>query len=242
MGKKIKAQAIIFDKDGTLLDFDALWVSLSVTAIGALLRQLNQDESVLDKILEEFGIHNNITDINGVIYKGTYTQMAQIVHRILKKDGEIPSVPEIETMMREAYNENVWTGNVKPTCPNIRDVLMHFKNQNKKLAVITTDNLHVTMFCLEKLGIADLFDKIYTDDGAFNTKPHPDCALDFCNTFGFDRQSVVMVGDTITDITFAKNAGIGMIGVAKTENNKRVLEKETEIVISDISKLLEILR
>ena len=29
--------------------------------------------------------------------------------------------------------------------------------------------------------------------------------------------------------------------VAKTENNKRVLEKETEIVISDISKLLEIL-
>ena len=51
-----------------------------------------------------------------------------------------------------------------------------------------------------------------------------------------------MVGDTMTDINFAKNAGIRVVGVAKSEQNKRILAPYAEAVISDVSNLLNLLK
>lgn len=240
-GKQIKAEAVIFDKDGTLIEFDAFWVSLSLAAMKAVLQQLNQNEMLLGEILEAFGVHNGETDINSVLCKGTYAQMAEIIHTILEHHGCTISLKELENKVREAYNIHTQAGEVKATCTNLREVLQTLKNKGKKIAVITTDNKQVTLFCLEKLGIADLFDKIYTDDGDIPAKPHPDSAFDFCKTFDICQENIVMVGDTMTDILFAHNSGIGMVAVAKSEKNKQILSKETEIVIHDVSELLEIL-
>ena len=66
---------------------------------------------------------------------------------------------------------------------------------------------------LAVLGIEDLFEKIYTDDGINPIKSNPKCALDFLSKFHISAQSTVMVGDTMTDIRFARNAGISVIGV-----------------------------
>ncbi len=44
-----------------------------------------------------------------------------------------------------------------------------------------------------------------------------------------------MAGDTKTDIEFAKNAGIKVVCVAKSEENKQILLKETDNVVKDIS-------
>ena len=49
----MKADAIIFDKDGTLLDFDAFWVSLSVKALEDVLGELGTEQDLLGEILEE---------------------------------------------------------------------------------------------------------------------------------------------------------------------------------------------
>ena len=47
------------------------------------------------------------------------------------------------------------------------------------MAVVTTDNKAITHKCLKQLGIADIFDKIYTEDGHTPVKPTPYCAIDF---------------------------------------------------------------
>ena len=50
-----------------------------------------------------------------------------------------------------------------------------------------------------------------------------------------------MVGDTLTDMNFAKNAGVKAIGVAKSEKNKSILMPYADAVIHDISKILEVI-
>lgn len=234
-----KIDAVIFDKDGTLIDFDAFWVSLSVAAIKAVLQQLKQNEELVSEILEAFGVHNGETDINSVLCKGTYTEMAEIFCMILDNNGCKISLNALEKLVREAYNSHAQAGEVKATCTNLRDVLLTLK-KSKKLAIITTDNQQVTLFCLNKLGIADLFDKIYTDDGEVAAKPNPDSVFDFCKSFGISKENIVVVGDTMTDVLFARNAGVRMVGVAKSKKNKQFLSKETEIVIHDVSELLDI--
>ena len=51
----MKADAIIFDKDGTLLDFDAFWISVTVKALGDVFQALSMDDSHLPEIMEALG-------------------------------------------------------------------------------------------------------------------------------------------------------------------------------------------
>ena len=233
----MKAEAIIFDKDGTLIDFDAFWVSVSVKAIEDVLGQTGMQEVPVTAILEAFGVRDGVTDINGVLCKGTYEEMGHIVHGILEAHGCTLTRDEVVKIVLNAYNQNADAGDVKPTCPELAEVLTGLKAQGIKLAVVTTDNMAITRKCLDKLGITHLFDHIYTDDGDAPTKPDPACAYDFCRRVGVEKDRVVMVGDTMTDMRFAKNAGIFSVGLARNEQNYAVLAPHAGAVISAMTQL-----
>lgn len=237
----MKADAIIFDKDGTLLDFDAFWVTISVKAMEDILMRFDTPDVPIYEILESFGVHDGITDIEGILCKGTYKQMGQIVYDILCTYGCTASCNEVTNAVIEAYNQNADAGNIKATCPDLVQILTHFKEQNKKLAIVTTDNKEITLKCLRKLGIEELFDKIYTDDGKMPTKPNPYCITDFCKNTGISPKNIVMVGDTMTDMHFAKNAGITAIALAATDKSCAVLSPLADAVIPSLSKLPDIL-
>lgn len=237
----MKVDAIIFDKDGTLIDFDAFWVTVSVKSLQEILKAVGMEDISIEYLLTELGVHNGVTDINGVLCKGTYKQMGKIIHKALVEKGCDISLSKVEKLVVDAYNENSAVGEVIPTCPNLKEILTEFKNSNIKLAVVTTDNEYITRQCLKKLGVEELFDKIYTDDGKTPAKPNPYCALNFCEFCGVAREHTVMVGDTLTDVEFAKNAGISMIGLAKNERNKNILALYTDIVLSKISDLPSVL-
>ena len=239
--ERMRADAIIFDKDGTLIDFDAFWVAVSHKALGIALEKFNMPSSLTDEILSAFGVHDRVTSINGILCKGTYEQMGEIVYEALRRNGCECDCAEVTGAVIGAYNESADAGEVKPTSPALAEVLSELKRKNKKLAVVTTDNELITRKCLSALQVEHLFDKIYTDDGVNPTKPDPFCALDFCATYGIDVQNAVMVGDTLTDVRFAANAGISMVGLAKSEENRGILSEHTDTVISDISELLHIL-
>ena len=241
-GKEMmKVEAIIFDKDGTLLDFDAFWIAVSRKALALVLEKFNMPASLSEEILSAFGVRNGITSINGVLCKGTYEQMGGIVYDIMHRNGCNCSCDEVIRVVIAAYNESADAGEVKPTCARLAEILHELKRQNKRLAVVTTDNGIITSKCLSELGIEDLFDKIYTDDGITPTKPDPFCAFDFGKIYGIEKEKILMVGDTVTDARFAANAGISMVGLAKSEENREILLEHTNTVISEMTELLELL-
>lgn len=237
----MKADAIIFDKDGTLIDFDAFWVTVSVKAIEDILNKLGRTDIPACDILTAFGVNDGVTDIEGVLCKGTYEQMGQIVHSILKGHGCNIPLDEAVKLVIDAYNKNADAGQVKPTCPELKEVLTKLKNQNKRLAVVTTDNDKITRKCLKRLGIEELFDKIYTDSGDLPTKPDPCCALDFADHTGVEKERLIVVGDTVTDVSFARNAGIKVISIAKTDKHRAALTPFADKVISSLTELSDIL-
>lgn len=237
----MNTKGIIFDKDGTLLDFDAFWVKVSVVAMREFLNEMGAAPVDVSEILTAFGVRDGRTDTNGVLCKGTYEQMGQIVYDILMKHGISVSQDVVTCRVEAAYQQNAEAGEVRPTCPDLVEVLTGLKSKGLKLAIVTTDQPHITNQCLEKLGIGRLFDRIYTDDGQTPTKPHPHCAWDFCREFGLNREQVVMVGDTLTDMSFAKNAGIMGVGLAADDRAKAELLPYADTVISALSHLPEVL-
>lgn len=234
-------RAIIFDKDGTLMKFDSFWVEVSHCAIRDILRQLNRDDIPMSRLLEALGISGDTADIDGLLCKGTYKQIALAIGKILRNFGVDISDNDIVKMTVSAYNDNSDSGKIEPTCKNIKGVLEKLKSGDRKLAVVTTDDFQITHKCLETLGIEDLFEKIYTDDGINPIKPNPGCALEFLSKFRIPAEKAVMVGDTMTDIHFARNAGISVIGVGENANSRERLMPYADAVIPDISYLLDVI-
>lgn len=237
----MKTRAIIFDKDGTLIDFDSFWLTISYRAMENILAAVKQKLDLTEEILLALGVKNKVTDINGVLCKGTYAQMGQTIYKVMKKYGCDITEEEAIRLTIDAYHRNLGAGIVKPTCENIFDVLSELKEHGIKLAVVTTDDAFVTKKCLEMLGIDTLFDVVYTDDGKYPAKPDAYCINDFCEKEGLSKSEVVMVGDTLTDVCFARNGGIKVIGVAKSDDNRSILEKEADVVITDISYIFEVI-
>ena len=50
-----------------------------------------------------------------------------------------------------------------------------------------------------------------------------------------------MVGDTLSDTTFALNGGIKSVAIAKTPTQKQMLEKTATYIVEDISQLLDVI-
>ena len=57
-------------------------------------------------------------------------------------------------------------------------------------------------------------DRIYTDDGKGHPKPDPYFIQEIIKKYGMKKEELVMAGDTVTDMEFARNGGIKAIGVA----------------------------
>lgn len=237
----MKTQAIIFDKDGTLLDFDKFWVPVTKTAINEILKKYGGDASLATPMLESIGVFGGVSDIKGELCAGTYKSIGDAFYDVLEKNGADVKKDGFSEFVTEAFHTGTATGEIAPICENLKETLEKLKENGIKIAIVTTDDFYTTAQCLEKLGIKHCFDAVYTDDGKIATKPNPDALYDFCEKIGIEKENLIMVGDTLTDMRFAQNGGVRAVGVAKTQGNKDVLMTMTDTVIYDVSHIFEVI-
>lgn len=234
----MKLKGIIFDKDGTLMDYEMFWINIAEYAIKDILKNTGQSEGLLEKMLEAIGAYEGIS---GLLCYGTYRQISKVLYSVLIDNKADIDEKSIYEMTVEAFNKNTDFGNIVPVCENITGIFKYLHSKNIRIALVTTDNMYITEKCLRTLGIYDYFDRIYADDGVNPTKPNPYYIYEFCREENLETRDVVMVGDTLTDMQFAKNGGIKFIGVAKSDTDKQILGENTDCVISDISYLSDVL-
>lgn len=63
----------------------------------------------------------------------------------------------------------------------------------------------------------------------------------FKEKFSLTEEDVLMVGDTLTDVTFARNSNIKVVGVLSGASRKEDLEGKADYILNsmkDISKIL----
>lgn len=234
----MKIKGIIFDKDGTLIDFDSFWVSVSREAVMRVLKRIGADESLAEEILENFGVKNGVTDVNGVLCCGTYQQMGDIVFQVLTSHGYAQGREEIVKLTVLEYVACAPLGIVRPTCDKLSDTVKALKDMGLRLAVVTTDTREITELCLSSLGIKELFDDIFCDDGIHPNKPNPYYAIEFGKKYSIPTEYMAMVGDTLTDMRFAKNSGMYAFGVGKSSEHRQKLSALADKTVSSVAEIL----
>lgn len=230
-------KGIVFDKDGTLMEYKPFWLPIAKAVIYDLLNRHVGSPKLSNALLDSVGADEGIS---GLMCCGTYTECAEKFNETLKSLG-YTDVCITRDEVEQAYEEHINMGEIVPICDNIHQLMKDIKKRGIKIAVVTSDNSTMTKKCLESLGIYEFMDRLYTDDMRFPSKPDPYYMNRFCEEFGFSSNEVIMVGDTEVDMLFAKNSGALAVGVAKEPYNREVLLRYTDRVIHDISHIFEII-
>ncbi len=230
-------KGIVFDKDGTLLDFDALWLPVAEGAINAVMQKYGLPPQTKDELFESVGVFDGETDITGVLAGGTYQMMADCFKTVLKSHGICFDADEFDGFTVEAFHGSFGKGEITPACKGIAVFFEQLKNTGVKIALITSDDRFGADRCLDKFGIAKYFDEIYCADGIHKPKPDPYYMNCFAKKYGLQKNELCMVGDTYVDCDFATASDVMMIGVARSKQNRAKLLKRTENVYDDISMI-----
>ena len=237
----MSVRAALFDKDGTVLDFDALWIPVAISATRVIIDSLKTADLPIERVLKSIGVCDGASSIKGSFCYGTYRDMAEDMAAVFSEYGYSFDLEMLTKLTVDAYHASIKAGEIKPACEGIAELFASLRERGIMTALVTSDGPAMTADCLSALGLTDSFDLVITDDGTHPNKPDPFVINKLCEDYGLDKSEVVMVGDTLADMNFAKNGGICGIGIAKTEENKEILLSATDTVISDISKLLTVI-
>lgn len=233
----MKTKAIIFDKDGTLLDFEAFWIPVTEKAVDEILLGAKATHVRKEAVYKAYGIAGGVTDITGSLCCGTYDDMTADLQKVLVEYGVNIPYETVKKLTVDAYHNNTSAGEFLPTASNLKSVLESLKEKGAKLFVVTSDDSVVAGKCLKELGIFELFEEILAADGKVPAKPNPYYIEYLAEKYGFEKSEMVMVGDTLTDMRFAQNGGIKAIGLAKSVENEAKLRAYTDVVLPDPSTL-----
>lgn len=225
-------KGIVFDKDGTLFDFNAVW---SVWC-DRVVSELSQGDSTLKARLAQkigYDIESRSFVTGSVIVSGAADESTQLMASLLPGT----SADEVEAIsVKHLHN--------LPLVP-VTDLDVLFKSLKRAgllLGIATNDSEASAVTQLKASRIDNYFDFICGYDSGYGSKPGPGMLNAFCDTTGLPPKSVMMVGDSLHDLDAGKNAGVGwLVGVLTGPALAEDLAPVADEVLPDIGALTKLL-
>lgn len=226
-GNIMRADAVCFDKDGTLFDFGATW---EAWARSFLLRAADQDHHRAAEFGRQIGFDmaTNRFDKDSIVIAGTAGEVAAAM---------VPMLPHIapeavlDFLNEEAENApQVEAVPLIPFLDRLRDMGLH-------LGVATNDAEAPARAHLDAAGITNRFDFIAGFDSGYGGKPAAGQLLAFAKSVQVLTDRVVMVGDSTHDLRAGRAAGMQTVGVLTGLADTADLAPFADIVFPDISHL-----
>ena len=177
---------------------------------------------ILSAAEKSIGIENDTLRPNGILGGGTYDETAAAIDNVLKQFNVESNITRAKTVA--AFENNLSAGKIVPVCRDLREKLERTKLSGKLLFLVTTDNPKMTDRCLRALKIRDLFDLFFCNDGIHPAKPSAYAVGGILQLCKLKNTDVCMVGDTVTDMKFAKNAAITSVCVGSKENARSMAD------------------
>lgn len=209
-------KAVIFDKDGVLLDsMDACYQAFS-----DMIRHFNLEEVSKDEFVRDF-------------WGKKAGSNKESLEKTRPSSGSGEEKDEYYHMRRKELQH------MSKLYPGVKDVLSKLRGRYHIALVTNTERIRAKAM-LDDFGILEYFDVIVGGE-CTKPKPFPDPILKACSEMNVDASETLFVGDTKTDIEAAKSAGCN-IAIVATSISKEELDKIDGICalgsIVDVIKLL----
>jgi phosphoglycolate phosphatase len=225
----------LFDKDGTLVDFNATWLGV---ADFMAMDASEGDRWKADRLLAAAGFDfaNKRFKPDSIFASGTNLDVVELWFPRLSDEDQMLAVAR--------FNEitSVQGSSMAVALPGIVDTLATLHKRSYRLGVATNDSTSGAEKTLVTLGVAQLFDAAYGYDAVANPKPAPDTIQAFCDLTGLKASEIAMVGDNRHDLEMARAGGCGLaVGVLSGTGTRESLAEIADVILDSVADLPDFL-
>ncbi len=212
-----KLEAIIFDFDGVMFDTEPLWFKASLKTLKQLKIIINKKITYRDTI----GIHNDKVFkilINEKLNNSSFKKINQVFKKELDK-----------TFNKKLEPFSYLRSFIRKTKP--------------KLLIVSNNNYKLINKLLRKANLKKYFKKqnIISCTKSIKPKPHPDGYKIALKRFNLKKDSILVIEDSETGISAAKNARIKNI-LRFTNNNNNLTKKIKHKNIKNIKSYKDLIK
>ena len=223
----MRAQAVLFDKDGTLFDFQKSWSGW----IGSEIRRHAEgDRGLAQRMADQIGfdLTNSLILPDSPAIAGTSRDVAKLMLQFM------PGFT-LDSLTRhfDMRAQMIVPVEVLPLVP----FLTKLAGMGLRLGVATNDNELAARKHLDHFGISTLLDYNVGYDSGHGAKPDPGMCNAFARHCDVAADEVIMVGDSLHDLHAGRAAGMQTVAVLTGVAGRADLEGAADIVLPDIGHL-----
>lgn len=227
-------ELVVFDKDGTLVDFHAMWSGWTVRLAADLERLTGQ--AVTSALYGALGFDPGL----GRALPGrplAATPMADL--RVMAHDALVRAGVPVDRA--DAALDATWTGPdpvalARPLA-DLPALFGALRATGRRIAVVTTDDREPTERTLAALGVAHLVDAVVAADDGVPVKPAPDAVLRVTGLLGVAAGRTAVVGDALADLAMARAAGARAIAVTSGVSGTADLAAAADAIVPSVAAL-----
>lgn len=221
-------RAILFDKDGTLVDFEKTWgpVNRRIAHLAA-----GGDAALERRLLAIVGVDETSgrTRPDSLIASGNTHEIAAGLIGGGSPVGLAELSATLDRMFVEAADGAVPVTDLGALFSRLR---------GRALGVASSDNEAAIRRTLARFGVGDAVAFVAGYDSGHGHKPEPGMALAFCKSIGCAPGQMLMIGDNRHDLAMGRAAGAGMVvGVLTGTGTPATLGDLADAVIASIADL-----
>ena len=228
-------KGLLFDKDGTLIDFDLTWGPAGHEVITALAAG-RQD--VFDRLvaLSDYCLETMRFKPESHIIAGSSAEYGALWCEAVGH----PDLAEFKTLMDRMFKDAA-----RKSLAPIGDplgILSGLKQSGYAIGIATNDSEYGAHEQAKALGLMPILDFIAGYDSGYGGKPGPGMVHAFARQCGLQEREVALIGDSTHDLHAARAAGAVAIAVLSGPASRDVLAPHADFVIESILDLPELVR
>jgi len=218
---------VLFDKDGTLFDFEATWNVWAAMTLSDLTDGDNARATELGARIGFDFVARKFDPASEVI-AGTPDDIVRLL---------LPGVPDMgPDELIERINTSAANAPQAEAVP-LGPLIAQLRALGLKLGVATNDAEVPARAHLAGVGQEESFDFIAGYDSGFGGKPQPGMCLGFAAAVDLAPEHVLMVGDSSHDLVAGRAAGMRTVAVLTGMAQAGELAPLADVVLPDIGHL-----
>jgi len=225
-------RAILFDKDGTLVDFQRTWGP----ATHAVLTRLSSGDNAIFDRLAAVSLYDaaerKLLPGSPVVIETTYGY-----GKLWADALDVPLTAEFVDRIDRMFFQTT-LDHLTPM-GDVKGLLGALAARGLKLGLMTNDADANTRAQMQRLGLDSLLGFIAAYDSGFGAKPAPAPVLAFAAFAKVAPADIAVVGDTAHDLVAARAAGAVAVGVLSGPVPREQLEPHADVLLPSIAELAD---
>jgi phosphoglycolate phosphatase len=228
-------ELVVFDKDGTLIDFQAMW--------GGWVRMLAEDLSrssgldVSGLLFDLLGVDRatGLVHSHGLLAATPMARIREVVVEAVASLGLGDTAAEVAVAAAWRAPDPVELAHPLADLLGLFDAL---EARGITITIATSDNREPTERTLTALGIADRVAGLVCADDGLPVKPAPDGVLRLCAMARISPDRTAVVGDSPVDLGMGRAAGVRRVIGVLTGVGDRASLASADVVLESVADLI----